>query len=78
MFAPSRTIVTVDNVLQVYNEEVMKDEFMGAVLIMGATQKTKVDGRHSIGMTGAGKEAMKFKPGHLDVELRHFQDPTLA
>ena len=56
----------------------LKDEFMGKCLIMGATQKTKFDGRHTLSMTGEGKEAMKFKPGQLDVELKHFQDPTQA
>ena len=51
---------------------------MGLCLIMGATQKTKADGRFSLGMTGEGNKAMKFKPGQLDVELKHFQDPTKA
>ena len=51
---------------------------MGLCLIMGATQKNKGDGRHMINMTGEGKEAMKFKPGRLDVEFRHFPDPTQA
>ncbi len=61
------------------NEEVLKDEFMGFCLIMGATQKTKVDGRHLLNMTGeSGKAAMRFKPGRLDVSLQHFPDPTQA
>ena len=51
---------------------------MGMCLVMGATQKTKVDGRQMIAMTGEGKEAMRFKPGQLDMEFKHFQDPTQA
>ena len=56
----------------------LNDEFMGMCLVMGATQKTKVDGRQMVAMTGEGKEAMRFKPGQLDMEFKHFQDPTQA
>ena len=60
------------------NHNVIKDEMMGTVNIMGSSSKSRQEGPQGLPLLGVGKEASQYKPGKLYVELKNFTDLSQA
>ena len=60
--------------VQVKNHNVIKDEMMGVVNIMGSSSMSKQAGPQGFPLLGVGKEASQYKAGKLYVELKNFTD----
>ena len=65
-------------ITQVWNYNLIRDEFMGMVRILGISGKSTKEGVQQLNLLGRKKENNVMKPGRLSIELKTFPDLTHA